>query len=202
MSETTRPDASDRLGLYLTIGAATTGIIAALVTTVSRLMEVAPGHDIPVRVALDAESAALPLGPGGTPVDATVDSAVVVVADPALATLFALWAQPIVVGATWIALLVIAALFCLRLARAQVFTRPTARLLYAAAGILTAGWFVGGILTNMTSNGALSAISDYTYDSVTFGVNLGAVMGVFALAAVGVAIQAGERLEKDVEGLV
>ena len=118
------------------------------------------------------------------------------------AMLFALWAQPIVVGLTWIGLLVVAALFCLRLIRAQVFTRPTARLLFIGAAILTAGWFLGSLFTNMTSNGALSAVSDYTYDSVTFAANLAPAIGVFALAAVGVAVHMGERLQRDTEGLV
>lgn len=202
MSDLTQPDKNDRVGLYLTIGAAAIGIIAAIVTTVSRLVEVAPGHDIPVLVALDGEKASLPLGPNGAAVDATLSSATVIVVDPAPATLFALWAQPIVVGLTWIGLLVIAALFCLRLARAQVFTKATAMLLYVAAGVLTAGWFFGSLFTNMTSNGALSAISDYTYESVTFSANLAPAIGVFALAAVGTAVQAGVRLRKDSEGLV
>jgi hypothetical protein len=202
MSDLTTPDQSDRQGLYVTVGAAAIGIVAAVVTTVSRLIEVAPGKDIPVLVALDGEAISLPLGPDGAPVAATADAATVIVADPAAATLFALWAQPIVVGLTWIALLVVAALFCLRLARAQVFTRSTARLLYAGAAILTAGWVLGSLFSNMTSNGALSAISDYSYDSVTFSVNLAAAIGALALAAVGLAVQLGERLQRETDGLV
>lgn len=202
MSDLTQPDKNDRVGLYLTIGAAAIGIVAAIVTTVARLVEVAPGHNIPVLVALDGEKATLPLGPDGAPVAATLDSATVIVADPAPATLFALWGQPIVVGLTWITLLVIAALFCLRLARAQVFTKATSVLLYLAAGVLTVGWFFGSLFANMTSNGALSAISNYTYESVNFNVHVAPAIGVLALAAVGTAVQAGVRLRKDAEGLV
>lgn len=202
MSDITQPDRNDRVGLYLTVGAAAIGILAAIITTVLRLIEVAPGHDIPVLVALDAERVTLPLGPDGDAVDATVDAATVIVADPAPATLFALWAQPIVVGLTWIALLIVAALFCLRLARAQVFTKATAVLLYVGAGILALGWFLGSILTNMTTNGALSAISNYSYDSVTFGASFAPAIGVLALGAVATAVQAGQRLQKDAEGLV
>jgi len=54
----------------------------------------------------------------------------------------------------------------------------------------------------MTSNGALSAVSNYTYDSVTFAVSLAPAIAVLALAAVGVAIQLGERLQRETEGLV
>jgi len=202
MTELTTPDRSDRMGLYLTVGAAAFGIVVAIAATVSRLIEVAPGHDIPVLVALDAEQTTLPLGPDGAAVHATLDSATVIVADPAAATLFALWAQPIAVGLTWIGLLIVAALFCLRVARAQIFTRSTSRLLYIGASILIAGWFLGSLFTNMTSNGALSAVSNYTYDSVTFAVSLAPAIAVLALAAVGVAIQLGERLQRETEGLV
>src|SRR6478735_1199946 len=123
MSDLTAPDNSDRLGLYITVGAAAIGIIASVVTTVARLAEVAPGKDIPVAVALEQVKTSLPLGPSGSQVPATLDAATVIVGDPAPATLFALWAQPITVGLTWIGLLVVAALFCLRLARAEVFTK-------------------------------------------------------------------------------
>jgi hypothetical protein len=139
---------------------------------------------------------------GGSLVDGTVETATVVVADPAPATLFALWAEPIAWGVTWIALLVIGAVLCMRIARAQVFNRITYRLLYAASAILTVGWFVGSILTAMTVNGALSAVSDYTYEVQSLNINLAAVIGIVAIAAVGTAVQLGEKLQKETEGLV
>ncbi len=197
-----RPDASDRLGLILTAGAAGLGIVAVLVSAIGRLAQVAPGRDIPVEVDLKDETVPLPLGPGGSHVDGTVDTATVVVADPAPATLFALWAEPIVWGATWIALLVIGAILCVRLARAQVFDRFTYRMLYAASAILTAGWVGGSILTGMTVNGALAAVSEHTYEVQSLSLNLGAVIGVVAIAAVATAVQVGERLRKEMEGLV
>ena len=202
MSEVTQPDKSDRLGLYITAGAAGIGIVASIVATVARLLEVAPGHNIPVRVALDAQAVALPLGPSGAAVDTTVDVATVLVNDPSAATTFALWAEPIVAGLMWIGLFVVAALFCLRLARAQVFTTSTARLLYTGAGILTAGWVFGSFLTSMTSNGALSAISDGSYEGGAFAVSAAPVIGVWVIAAVGLAVQVGERLQRDTRGLV
>lgn len=202
MSELTTPDQSDRLGLYITVGAAAFGIVATVVTTVSRLVEVAPGKDVPVVVALDGQKTMLPLGPGGAPVAGTLDAATVVVPDPAGATLFALWAQPITAGLTWIGLLVVAALFCMRLARAEVFTKSTAQLLYVGATILTAGYAFGALFTLMTSNGALAAVSDGTYDATSMTLSLAPAIGVLALAAAGVAVQVGERLQQETAGLV
>lgn len=202
MSEATHIAKSDRVGLYLSVVFAAIGIAIALTGAVSRLVEVAPGHDIPVLVPLAGESAQLPLGPDGAAVTATMETVTVIVADPAPATLFALWAQPIVIGVSWSVGLVIAAMFCVRLARAQGFARGTYRLTYLAAGVLTFGWFVGTILTHMTTNGALSAISNYTYESVNFEGSYAPAVGVLLLAAVGVALQVGERLQRETEGLV
>lgn len=202
MSETTLPDRSDRVALYLSVGVAAIGAIAVLVTMVSRLAEVAPGHDIPVTVPLAGESVGLPLGPGGAEVTAQVDAATVTVADPAPATLFALWAQPIWLAVAILAGLAIAAVFFLRVARGQIFTPGAARLAIAGGAVVAAGWLGSTILTNMTTNGALAAISDGTYESVTFTVSLAPFLAILLLGGLGGALQIGERLQRDTVGLV
>lgn len=202
MSEPITPRRDDRLGLQLSLGAAAVGAVATVVTTVRRLIDVAPGHDIPVTVPLNGESVGLPIGPDGAAVTATVDAATVIVADPAPATLFALWAQPIWTGLAVLAGLAIACVLFLRIARGTVFNGGASRLVYAAAVVVMVGWFGGSMLTNMTTNGALSAISDYTYDSTIFSLSLVPSVAVLVLGALGVALQIGERLQKDTEGLV
>lgn len=202
MSDITRVDRSDRIGLYLSVAFAVVGIAIALSSMVGRLIDVAPGHDIPVRVPLSGETAPLPLGPDGALVTAQVDTVTVVVADPAPATLFALWAQPVVVGLTWSIGLVLAAMFCLQLARADVFTRRSGNLVFIGAGVVTFGWFASSILTNMTTNGAMSAISRYTYETVNFSAGFAPAAAVLLLAAAGTAIRVGERLRRETEGLV
>lgn len=193
---------SERVSLYLSAAIAIAAIAAGGAASVIRLMEVAPGHDIPVLISLAGETAQVPLGPDGAPVTVDVETATVTVADPAPATLFALWAQPIAQFLVISAAMVIAAAFMVRLARGRTFERGTARLAYAAAGVIAGGWFVETILTNMTTNGAISAISDYTYDAALFEVTLGPMIAVLVIAAVGVALQIGERLQRDTEGLV
>lgn len=197
-----KPDNADRVGLYATAVAAGVGFVAVLITTISRLVEVAPGHNIPVTVKLEHETLPVPLGPNGSPIDGIVSEAVVNVVDPAPATLFALWAEPLTWGITWMALLVIGGMLCMRFARAQVFNRTTYRLVYAASAVLTAGWMFGSVFSNMTVNGALSAVSDYTYEVTRINFNLAAVIGIIVLAAIGTAIQLGEKLQRETEGLV
>jgi len=202
MNDASRLDRSDRIGMYMSIGMVLVGAALAIAAAVRRLIEIAPGTDVAVTVPLSGESAQLPLGPDGAAVLATVDTATVVVPDPAPATLFALWAQPIWDAALICALLMLVALFFLRLARGLAFAPHAGRLPYAAAAVVTVGWLGSGILTNMTTNGALSAISDYTYDSAIFEVSLAPVLALMVLAAMGAALQAGERLQRDTDGLV
>jgi len=202
MDETRMLPRSDRIAMYITVVIGALGIVLTAARAITRLIEVAPGRDIPVLVPFVGETAALPIGPDGAAVEVAVDQAVVTVPQPAPATLFALWAEPIVFALAIIAGIVVGGLFCLRLARGRAFERGTARLVFIGASILAAGWFVGAMLTNMTVNGALSAVSDYTYDGVTFSVDVVPVFGLLALGAIGAAFQIGERLQRDTEGLV
>ena len=197
-----RLDRNDRIALYLSIILAAVAIVLAGWGAAQRLIEVAPGHDIPVVVPLSGEQAALPLGPDGAAMTVNVETATVVVQDPASATLFALWAEPIVQFLAIAAGMVVAAMFFLRVARGRAFERGTAALVTIGASIVAGGGFVGSILNNMTTNGALSAVSNYTYDSVTFTADLAPFIWILVLGAVAGALQLGERLRRDTEGLV
>src|SRR5690554_413232 len=201
--DTTRSlDRSDRIGMYLSVVLVAIGAGLTIYSAVERLREVAGGGAIPVLVPLADETAELPLGPDGALVQTQVETVIVHVSDPAPATLFALWAEPIWTGLFIIAGLVIATMFFLRLARGHAFTSGAARLAFVGAGTLTVGWVGSAILTNMTTNGALSALSDYSYEAVIFEVGFAPVLAVLVLAAIGAALQIAERLQRDTEGLV
>lgn len=202
MDDTRSLDRPDRIGMYMSIVLVAIGAGLTIFSAVNRLRDVASGGAIPVLVPLAGENAQLPLGPDGTAVQAQVESAIVHVSEPASATLFALWAQPIWGVVCICAGLVLAAMFFLRLARGKAFNGGAARLAFIGAGVLVVGWFGNGILTNMATNGALSRLSDYSYDSVVFEVSLMPIVGVLLLAATGAALQIGERLQRDTEGLV
>lgn len=195
------PKASDRRGMYLYAGIGAVAIVAVVIATIDRLIAVAPGHDIPVTVALRLD-APLAIGPAGSAVETVVREAVVTVADPAPATLFALWAHPLVTAAAVIAGIVIAAMFCVRVARGLVFQRGTALLAYAGVTVLAAGWLAGSLLRQMSANGALSAVSDYGYRGAQFETDWFVIFAMLALVAVAVALQVGERLRRDTDGLV
>ena len=202
MNESMQLSRSDRIGMVMSIVMVAVGAGLTVLAAVGRLLEVGDGRDVPVTVPLAGESASLPLGPDGAGVAASVETATVTVADPAPATVFALYAEPVWMAVVTLLGIGVAALFFLRLARGQAFTAGSSRLAYIAAGIVTVGWLGSSILTNMTTNGALSAISDYTYEAVTFEVSLAPALVVLVVAAVGAALQIGERLQRETEGLV
>lgn len=201
-TDPTRLSRSDRLAMYFTMLLGVIGIGVTAWHAIARLIEVAPGKDVPVLVPFRDETAALPLGPGGASVEVNVDQAVVTVPQPAAATQFALVAEPIVIALAIIAGIALLALFCWNLARGRAFARSNVRLIWWGAGVLAVGWFVGGMFTNMTVNGALSAISDYEYDGTIFATSVVPLFGILALGAIGAGFQIGEKLQRETEGLV
>lgn len=204
MSTTTVPSLSrsDRIGMYFTIVLGLVGAAAVLWTTITRLIEVIPNRDVPVLVPFSGETAELPIGPDGALVTADVQQATVIVPEPALATHFALIAEPIVVGLALILSIGLLCAFCWNLARGRAFHRSTTRIIFAAAGTVLAGWAIGSLFTTMTVNGALSAVSEYSYEGVLFSTDLAPPIIALALGAIGSGFQIGERLRRDTEGLV
>src|SRR6478752_8576538 len=102
-TDPTRLSRSDRLAMYVTMLLGAIGIGVTAWHAVARLVEVLPGTDVPVLVPFRDETAGLPIGPGGTSVEVSVDQAVVTVPQPAAATQFALVAEPVVIALAIIA---------------------------------------------------------------------------------------------------
>lgn len=198
----TRLSRSDQAGMFLTIGIAAVAVVAVVWQAVGRLVEVLPGRDVPVLVPFVGETAPLPIGPDGAPVEVAVEQATVIVPKPAAATQFAIVAEPIVVALAVVAGVVLLALLCLNLARGRAFTRANTRIIWWGSATVTLGWVLGSLFQTMSVNGALSAVSDYGYDGVTFAVSWVPFFAVLVLAVVGAAFQIGERLQRDAEGLV
>ncbi|WP_308797207.1 hypothetical protein [Agromyces silvae] len=192
----------DTLAMYFTMAVGAVGIGAIAWSAAARLIDVLPGRDVPVLVPFAGERAELPIGPNGTPVEVDVAQATVTVPEPAAATQFALVAEPIVHAAASIAGIVLLGLLAWNLARGRAFASSTVRLTWWGAGVLAVGWFAGTMLTNMTVNGALSAISEYTYEGIRFSASWLPFFAFLALGAIGGAFQIGEKLQRETEGLV
>jgi hypothetical protein len=68
--------------------------------------------------------------------------------------------------------------------------------------VVTVGWLTTSILKQMGINGALAAVSDRTYETSTLSIDVLPVLGILGLGVVALALQLGERLKRDTEGLV
>ncbi|UOE42693.1 hypothetical protein [Agromyces larvae] len=205
MSQSTNPARlrpSDQAGMFLTIVIAVIAIAATAWLAISRLVEVLPGRDVPVLVPFVSEASTLPIGPDGASVEVAVAQAVVTVPSPAVATQFALVAEPIVVGCSIIAAIVLLGLLAWNLARGRAFTRANTRIIWWGSAVLTGGWVFGTLFQTMGVNGALSAVSEHTYDGVLFSTNWAPFFAVLTLAVIGAAFQIGERLQHDTDGLI
>ena len=199
---TTSPSRSDRAGLYLTILIGVIGAVAALWVATRRFIEVLTAEAIPVLVPFRGEFAPLPIGPGGALIDVEVDQALVHVADPAPATLFALAAQPVVWALAMLIGIGLLGVVCFQLARGRAFAKATVRLVWAGIIAILIAWVLERLFTTMGVNGTLSAVSDYGYNGVLFQVDPVTVYGFLALGAIGTAFQIGHRLQHETEGLV
>jgi len=201
-STTTSLSRSDRIGMYLTVAICVIAAVFLSWSVIQRVAEVAPGTDIPVLVPFMDETAPLPIGPDGAPVEVEVDQAVVTVSDPAPATFFALIAEPVVVGLTTLGGILLLCLFCINLARGRAFSSSTVRIVFTAAGVLIVGWVLGSLFRTMGVNGTLAAVSDGSYEAMLLEFDFAPLFGTLALAAVGAAFQIGHKLQRETEGLV
>lgn len=201
-TDTTTLSRSDRVGMYLTVVICVIAAVVLCWSVIQRVAEVAPGTDIPVLVPFMDETAPLPIGPDGAPVEVEVDQAVVTVSDPAPATFFALIAEPVVVGLTTLGGILLLCLFCINLARGRAFSSSTVRIVFTAAGVLIVGWVLGSLFRTMGVNGTLAAVSDGSYEAMLLQFDFAPLFGTLALAAVAAAFQLGHRLQRETEGLV
>ena len=103
---------------------------------------------------------------------------------------------------TVLAVIALLAVFAWNVGRGRAFSRANVRVVWWATIALLVGWILGGLFTTMGVNGALSAVSEYSYDGVLFSTDWAAFWGIMALGAIGAAFQVGERLQRDTEGLV
>jgi hypothetical protein len=176
-------------------------IVYVIVGLVIRVIEILPNSRVPVTVPLH-ETALLPVGPGGSRVAVAVTEGVVHVSHMAGITLVSLVLSALVTAGMIVAITVFLGLFCFNMSRGRVFVRGNVKILFGAAVTLIAGWLLGTLFTTMGVNGAFAALSDHGYDNVIFGVDYAPAIAAIAVCLVGVAFEAGLRLQRDTEGLV
>jgi hypothetical protein len=178
-------------------------IVWNLVTLVTDVVRLLPNRDVPVDVRLTGATLALPIGPGGGPVPATVDVASVAVSDMPVATYASALGAAVVPPLATIAVTACVLLLCRHILAGRFFSATTTRLITAISLLIALGWLAWFGFSVMASNGTLALVADPAVldaTRVTFSwTPILASMAVGALAAV---FRAGERMQRDTEGLV
>ncbi len=203
MDDTQRPGRADRLALYGMAALVGAVVLAGIVAAASALPF---ASSEPARVALpvSAEQSEWLLANAPVPAPAVlnVDSVLVTVDHPTTAQIAGLWGQPLLaivcvgVGAG------LAITLLLRLARGTIFHAGSARLAYLGA-IVPLVWWVGSmVFTELQVADARELLFDATHEYYAWTLDLSPVAWTFAIAAVGLALQIGERMRRDTEGLV
>lgn len=212
MTDSSNPDspggrkpwaAPGRSDLWLTIVVGSLVVLGAVIAAVMDVLRLIPNRDVPVSVLVPEESVDLPLGPGGSAVRARVESAWVTVAElPTTAHLVAV-ANAVVPKLIIVAVTVCVIVLCRNLLAGRFFSRTNTWLITAVGLTIGVGWLLDLVMGSIVSNWILAIVGEREpYERLAFQVDLlplAAALGVGALAA---AFYAGERMQRDSEGLV
>lgn len=198
---TTRKDRSD---IWTTIVTAAVAALATVAITVIRLLDLFGEDGITATARVGSVPADLPIGPGGAPVAAQLHEISFAATDIPGISAGSYAAAVIITGLTYLIVIGCILLFCLNLARGKAFTKQNTRLITITSITIVAGTALTAICNTMGANGAFASLGDGAIEpdnTVTAGYWL-AVFASVALGAVAVAFRAGERLQRETEGLV
>ncbi|MCP2031591.1 hypothetical protein L1277_001682 [Okibacterium sp. HSC-33S16] len=203
-AETTlRPTRSDRADLWTVLVVGAIVATGALVHAVMRIVSVVSNTDVEVIAPFAADTrAAVPVGPNGTPLDVQVDTAVLTVSGLPVIVVVSLVFAAVAELLMTLGIVACAALVCRNLMRGQAFSRTNTRLVFATSITIIVGTTLVNLFSTMGANGALAKLSDKTFDGFVAGASLVPYFIAIALGAVALAFKAGERLQRDTEGLV
>ncbi|AWB87266.1 hypothetical protein [Mycetocola zhujimingii] len=199
---TARPTRSDRADLWTVIVVGVMVAVFVLVNAIVRIASIVPNTDVDVLAPFFDTVTALPLGPDGAMVDVRVDSAWLTVSDLPVIVVVSLVAAVLVELAMTLVIVASAMLLCRNLMTGNAFSRTNTRLVFTVSIALIAGTTLSNLFTTMGTNGAFATLSQGSYDGAVATGNVIPYFAAIALAAVALAFKAGERLQRDAEGLI
>lgn len=178
-------------------------IVWNAVTLVLDVVRLLPNQDVPVDLLLTGAPVELPVGPGGAAVTADVATATVAVSDMPVATYVSALGATAVPPLATIGVTVCVLLLCRQMLTGRFFSGTATRLITAASLLIAGGWLAWFGFTVMASNGALALVADPAVaDAARPPVSWTAIFAAMAVGALAAAFHAGERMQRDSEGLV
>jgi hypothetical protein len=202
VESTVRPSRSERVDLWTVI---VVGAVVALLTVgfaVVRLTGILTNSGVEVLVPFVDTTASLPIGPSGTDVDIAVDQGTITASGLPGIVLTFLTLAVVIEAVMTLTIVGCLGVVCVNLMKGRAFPRTNTRLVITAAIVLVAGTALGGLCQTIAANGAFAAVSGGSSEGVVASGSLVPYFVAMGLAAVALAFKAGERLQRDAEGLV
>jgi hypothetical protein len=195
---------TDRTDLWVTIIAAAIAAVVTVALTVIRMLDLFAVDGITATARLDGVPADLPIGPGGATVDGRLHEISFTATDIPALSVGSYAAAIIFTGLAYLVVIGCVLRFCLNLMHGNAFTRENTKLITVSAITVLAGTALTAFCNTMGSNGAFAGLGDGAVEpdnSVTASYWV-ASFACIALGAVAVAFRAGERLQRETDGLV
>lgn len=193
---------SNRADIYATIGVGIIVAVFTIVTTTLNVIRILPNKDVPVLLPFVDTAVELPIGPGSTGVTVTVETATATASNLPGITLASLVLAEVAIALTVLTVTVLICLLCLNMLRGTMFSRTNSRLVTVSSFAIVVGWGIHALFTTMGVNGTFGTLSDYSYDNVIFTMNWLPFVFAMTLGALALAFRAGERMQRDTDGLV
>lgn len=195
---------TDRTDLWATIVTAAIAAVVTVTVTVIRMLDLFAVDGITATARLSGVPADLPIGPGGATVGGQLHEVSFTATDIPALSAGSYAAAIIITGLAFLVVIACVLRFCLNLMRGEAFTRENTRLITVTSITILAGTALTAFCNTMAANGAFFALGDGAVEpdtsvTATYWV---AAFACVSLGAVAVAFRAGERLQRDTEGLV
>src|SRR5690606_35119715 len=142
------------------------------------------------------------IGPGRPGVTVAVETATATASNLPGITLASLVLAEVAIALTVLTVTVLICLLCLNMLRGTMFSRTNSRLVTVSSFAIVVGWGIHALFTTMGVNGTFGTLSDYSYDNVIFTMNWLPFVFAMTLGALALAFRAGERMQRDTDGLV
>lgn len=197
-----RPDKGDRGAFWFSIivGGALT-IVSAVLSAV-RIVEVLGPGPTPVMVKMVDVTAAIPLSNGAV-LPAAISTAEIQATELPLASIIAGVTGPILTTITLAAITVCLTLLALSIMRGRIFSKRNTKLVVAASLTGLLGFSFANLCDTMLANGALAWATGNEIDNTVVSVEPAVyLIGAFAAGVVITVFTAGERMQRDTEGLI
>ncbi|MBA4608992.1 DUF2975 domain-containing protein [Aeromicrobium sp. Marseille-Q0843] len=192
-----------RSDLWLAVALAAAVIVGTAIDAARRVVEILPNRDVPVEVYFESQQQAIAITGLSEPVRVDLDHATIRVSDLAPASYVSAIAAVVVPALAVIGVMVCISWLCRNLAGSVFFSRTNTRLVTATSLLIVGGWMLSSLARTMASNGALATVSPEAADvSVTMQFSLMYLFIAIIVGSLAAAFHAGERMQRDAEGLV